>query len=262
MSNADGSGDEPVSAVESHPEPAPDEQVIAAVHERLGDPRPWTRHDRFHGSLALCIIDAVQSNAAEYDKSVLAVDRYRAYRRAQGVTDIVDGARDLLRTFEQVGGALVWSGKIGNYKLPYGDCNALRAATIQVAAVRLHDLGVDNVEDLRAATTDPERYKTIRDAWLALSSATDEVNWTYFLMLAGVPWVRPDQLTRVFITDALGDDRADDLTGDAADALIETAAAAVGSSPVELEHAIWRWELNRSEPVPIPRELPAALTAA
>ena len=245
-------------------EPLPDaERFIAAVRRRLGDPAGWTRHDRFHGSLALCIIDAVQSTAARYDKSVLAVDRYRAYRRAQGVADVVDGARDLLRTFEQVGGSLVWSGKIGNYKMPYGDGNALRAMTIQDAAARLHKAGVDTVDDLRSAMTDPGRYRAIRDAWLDASSATDEVNWTYFLMLAGVPWVRPGTLTTAFVADALGTAHPTDAPGpEQVAGLVAQAAEAVGTTPPELEHAIWRWELNRATPVAIPRELPPPLTAA
>ncbi len=245
-------------------EPLPEtEEFVAAVRQRLGDPAGWTRHDRFHGSLALCIIDAVQSTAAQYDKSVLAVDRYRAYRRAQGVVDVVDGARDLLRTFEQVGGSLVWSGKIGNYKMPYGDGNALRAMTIQDAAAQLHAAGVDSVADLRSAMTDPGRYRTIRDAWLDASSATDEVNWTYFLMLAGVPWVRPGTLTRAFAADVLGAAHpADAPAPEHVASLVAQAADAVGTTPAELEHAIWRWELNRATPVAIPRELPPLLSAA
>ncbi|QDQ97262.1 heme peroxidase [Tomitella fengzijianii] len=236
---------------------------VKAVRVRLGDPHTWTRHDRFHGSLALCIIDAVQSTAAEYDKSVLTVDRYRAYRRAQGVDDVVDGARDLLRTFEQVGGSLVWSGKVGRYKMPYGDANAVRAMAIQDTAERLRALGVDTVEDLRAATADPGRHHAIRDAWLAASSTTDEVNWTYLLMLAGAPGILPGSLTSAFAADALGVAHASDAPGPRqVHALVAAAADAVETTPVELEHAVWRWELNRAAPAAIPLASTAPLAAA
>ncbi|GAA4812629.1 heme peroxidase [Tomitella cavernea] len=213
--------------------------------------------------MALCIIDAVQSTAAQYDKSVLTVDRYRAYRHAQGVEDVVDGARDLLRTFEQVGGSLVWSGKVGRYKMPYGDANAVRAMAIQDAAERMHAFGVDTVEDLRAAAHDTEHHRAIRDAWLSASSATDEINWAYLLMLAGAPGVLPGSLTTWFVADALGIAHASDVPGPrSVDALVTAAADAVGTTAVELEHAVWRWELNRVSPASAPYAMSAPLTVA
>ncbi|WP_200171980.1 heme peroxidase [Tomitella cavernea] len=241
----------------------PADAFVRAVRVRLGEPRTWTRHDRFHDSLALCIIDAVQSTAAQYDKSVLTVDRYRAYRHAQGVEDVVDGARDLLRTFEQVGGSLVWSGKVGRYKMPYGDANAVRAMAIQDAAERMHAFGVDTVEDLRAAAHDTEHHRAIRDAWLSASSATDEINWAYLLMLAGAPGVLPGSLTTWFVADALGIAHASDVPGPrSVDALVTAAADAVGTTAVELEHAVWRWELNRVSPASAPYAMSAPLTVA
>lgn len=232
--------------------------LTATARATLGDPAEWTRSDRFHDSLALAIIDAIQATAAEYGKSVRAVDRYRAYRAAQGRPDITDGARDLLRTFEEVGGALIWSGKIGNYKLPYSDANALRANAMQEAAVRLHALGVDSAADLRALVSQPARYAAARDAWMSASAATDEVNWTYLLMLVGVSWVQPQSLSSRFVVAALGSDPG----GDRIRALLTETAAAIAVTLTELEHAIWRWELNLSEPAKIPAQPPLALIPA
>lgn len=230
----------------------------AAVQDLLGDPVEWTRHDRFHGSLALAVIDAIQSTAAEYGKSVRAVDRYRAYRRAQGITEVTDGTRDLLSTFEQVGGALAWSGKIGNYKLTYSDSQSLRASAIQEAAVKLHRLGINSAADLRAVMDSPVRYQAARDAWMSASDSTDEVNWTYLLMLVGVSWVQPQSLTARFVIETLGEDPGINAVLDLLGAVAETFPVSL----IELEHAMWRWELNLAQPAEIPAERPQILMAA
>ncbi|WP_024793839.1 hypothetical protein [Tomitella biformata] len=232
--------------------------LLAAAQDLLGNPVEWTRPDRFHDSLALAVIDAIQSTAAEYGKSVRAVDRYRAYRSAQGQADVVDGTRALLRTFEEVGGALTWSGKIGNYKRSYSDSLSLRANAIQEAAESLHALRIDSAADLRAVVTDPTRYQAARDAWMSASAATDEINWTYLLMLVGVSWVQPQSLSSRFVIETLGEDPGID----AVRGLLSAVADGIAVSLVELEHAIWRWELNLAEPAEIPALRPAILAAA
>ncbi len=237
------------------------EAFTAAVRARLGDPRLWTRHDRYHGSLALCIIEAVRTGSAPYGDTVRVVDRYRAFRRAQGCADVADGARDLLRTFEQTGCALAWAGKIGSFRMPYHDGDAVRAAAIQDAAAALHGCGIDTVAELRAVTADPDRYRTVRDAWLAAAQSPDETSWTRLLMLAGVDWVHPDGLTVRFADDVLGTVRGPGAAARAAE-LVDAAAAAAGTTPVELQHAIWRWQLSLPEPAALTSDLPAHLAAA
>ena len=230
----------------------------AAVQDLLGDPVEWTRHDRFHNSLALAVIDAIQSTAAEYGKSVRAVDRYRAYRTAQGNAEITDGTRALLSTFEQAGCALTWSGKIGSYKLPYCDTQSLRASAIQGAAEKLHSLGIDSAADLRAVMDSPSRYQAARDAWMSASGATDEISWTYLLMLVGVSWVLPQSLSARFVVETLGEDPGIARTRE----LLGAVAEATPVSLIEMEHAIWRWELNLAQPAEIPAERPQFLVAA
>lgn len=232
--------------------------VLAAAQGRLGDPVEWTRHDRFHDSLALAVIDAIQSTASEYEKSVRAVDRYRAYRGAQGHIDVTDGTRALLRTFEEAGGALTWSGKIGNYKRSYSDSESLRANAIQDAAEQFHRLQINSAADLRSVVTDPTRYWAARDAWMSASSAADEINWTYLLMLVGVSWVLPQSLSSRFTVETLGEDPG----ADRVRKLLSEVSEAMQVSLVELEHAIWRWELNLAQPTEIPAERPQILAAA
>lgn len=238
------------------------DRLLASTRELLGDPCEWTRHDRFQDSLALAVVDAIQSTAAEYCTCVRAVDRYRAYRSAQGHNEITDGTRDLLRTFEEVGGALNWSGKIGSYRRTYSDAPALRATTIQDAAERLHNLGIDSAADLRATVTDPARYLAARDAWMSAAGATDEISWLYLLMLVGVTWVRPQSLSAHFVADAMGDPAHDQPPTEAISQTLTEVAEAMGISLVELEHAIWRWELNLAKPAEIPADRPLVLSAA
>lgn len=75
--------------------------VAAACRDRLGDPSAWVASDAYRQSLALCIIESVQSTSGHSEVTV--VDRYLAYRRAREDKPVTDGARELLRTFEEAG---------------------------------------------------------------------------------------------------------------------------------------------------------------
>lgn len=222
--------------------------MIASCRDRLGDPAEWTDPDEYHDSLALCIIDAVQSTAARYDRVVQVVDRYRAYRRARAA-DPDDGSRALLHSFEEVGGSMAWAGKIGCYKRHYcDDAESLRARDIEDAADRLHRLRIDSTEDLRAAAAQPALRAELEQAWLSVSEETDELNWQYFLSLAGIPGPQQRRLTSRFVATALGRDQAP--TGLTRE-LIDAAADHLRLSTADLDHAIWRWECS-ADPTPPP----------
>ena len=75
--------------------------VAAACRDRLGDPSAWVASDAYRASLALCIIESVQSSCGHSEVAV--VDRYLAYRQARESLPVTDGARELLRTFEEAG---------------------------------------------------------------------------------------------------------------------------------------------------------------
>ena len=91
--------------------------VAAACRDRLGDPSAWVASDAYRQSLALCIIESVQSTSGHSEVTV--VDRYLAYRKAREDKPVTDGARELLRTFEEAGSSDQWAGKIGSYKRRY-----------------------------------------------------------------------------------------------------------------------------------------------
>ncbi|MDG3012553.1 heme peroxidase [Rhodococcus sp. D2-41] len=225
--------------------------MIASCRDRLGDPAEWTDPDEYRHDLALCIIDAVQSAAARYDRVVQVVDRYRAYRRARGAdTDPTDGARALLHSFEEVGGSMAWAGKIGCYKRRYcDDEEPPRAQSIEDAADRLYRLRIDSAEDLRAAAGRPALLAELERAWLSVSDDMDEANWQYFLSLAGVPGRQQHGSDSRFVATALGRDQAPTaLTRE----LIHAAADHLQLSAADLDHAIWRWECNSTDRVPLP----------
>src|SRR4051794_23242079 len=103
-------------------------------------------------SLALCVIDSIQSTGPHYTSVVNVVQRYRRYRAGQGARADADGAEALLATFEELGGAAGWAERIGNQNRTYSRKHApLKAEGIQQAAERLQVLGIDTGTELRTA---------------------------------------------------------------------------------------------------------------
>lgn len=64
----------------------------------------------------------------------------------------------------------------------------------------------------------------------------------YFLMLLGAPGVKPDRMIHRFLKEATGHT----FTGAEADQVIGCIARALDVQPYELDHAIWRYEGERS----------------
>ncbi|WP_070380571.1 heme peroxidase [Rhodococcus sp. WMMA185] len=214
------------------------EAVVAACRDRLGDPSEWVTPAAYRHSLALCIIESVQSSAGY--SAVAVVDRYLAYRQARLDRPITDGARDLLRTFEEVGSSDQWAGKVGSYKRRYSATGVqIEARHIQQAAERLHQLRIDNIDDLLDAARDEAAMEQIHNAWIDVCGENSDVTWTHFLMLAGIPGVRPTRVAEVFVSGALGISEATDPRR--AEELLEATAAELSVDPDQLGCAISRW---------------------
>jgi hypothetical protein len=64
----------------------------------------------------------------------------------------------------------------------------------------------------------------------------------YFLMLLGAPGVKPDRMVRRFLRGAL----CRDVTDREAEKLIRAAAERLEVQPHKLDHAIWKYESDRS----------------
>ncbi|WP_305094449.1 heme peroxidase [Prescottella sp. R16] len=222
--------------------------VVDACRARLGDPSGWLAPDMYRRSLALCIIESVQAAGTRLADAGTVVDRYLAYRRARDTEPVTDGARTLLRTFEEAGSADQWAGKVGNYRRRYtASAPPLRAGEIQRTAERLHDLHIDSVPDLVAATSGNSRTDTVRAAWKESSGTCDATPWQHLLLLAGVPDAADPATTAVtrFVRTAAGGDPS---ASESADALA-AAAGRLDVSPAALEHAVRRWHCTREDHV-------------
>ncbi|MFD4367839.1 hypothetical protein [Rhodococcus sp. NPDC058521] len=153
--------------------------------------RPEALDGDYRRSLALCIIESVQSHHGRDEVSV--VDRYLAYRRAREsdlapyAEPLTDGARALLRTFEEAGSSDQWAGKVASYKRRYSATGApIEARHIQQAAALLYDRRIDSISDLFDAARDQAALENLHDAWVEVCGAEEDDTWSRFLTLAGI----------------------------------------------------------------------------
>lgn len=217
--------------------------VAEACRTRLGDPSGWVSPDEYRRSLALCIIESVQAAGSRYADAGAVIDRYLAYRRAHSPTPVADGARELLRTFEEAGSSDQWAGKIGNYKRRYsGTAAPLRAAEIQRTAERLHMLHIDSVGDLIDATRDARARAHVHDAWVECSGADDDTTWEHLMLLAGAPQAARDTELDEFVGSALAGTASAPEPAAPPTEILAAAAATLGVAPPLLEHAVRRWK--------------------
>ncbi|RAV00258.1 hypothetical protein [Mycolicibacter senuensis] len=98
--------------------------------------------DGYRDSLALCIVDSVQSTGVKYSSVEKVVDRYRVYRRAQGGDPNRDGVRELLATFEELRVPDGWAEAIGNWNRTSTRGGMLKAEAIRDAGTVLTTEGV------------------------------------------------------------------------------------------------------------------------
>jgi hypothetical protein len=89
------------------------EQVLILT-ERCERFRGSKAPDGCPGSLALCIVDSVQSTMVKYPTVQKVIRNYCAYRREQGGDPNTDCAVDLAATFEKLKGHEAWAERIGN----------------------------------------------------------------------------------------------------------------------------------------------------
>ncbi|MGO4200501.1 heme peroxidase [Rhodococcus sp. TAF43] len=223
--------------------------VVQACRDRLGDPAGWVPPDEYRDSLALCIIESVQAAGDRYADAGTVVDRYRAYRQAHVPGRVTDGARELLRTFEEVGSSDQWAGKIGNYKRRYSENAApLRAAEIQRTAERLYALHIDSVGDLVGATRDDRTRSDLRAAWDECCGGPDDAMWQHLMTLTGAPY-SPGTATATdeFVRSALADTPGDPAPSAPPTEILAAAADRLGVPAAALEHAVRRWGCTRED---------------
>ena len=146
--------------------PPSDEQIRTLV-ERCQQFRDSKAQDGYPDSLALCIIDSVQSTGVTYASVTNVVNRYRKYRRDQGGDPSTDTAHDLAATFEELKGHKAWAVKIGNDNKKSTDAGGtLKDFAIEAEASVMIDQRIITAQDLRDAAEHPDRIAEVKSAWL------------------------------------------------------------------------------------------------
>jgi len=114
----------------------------------------------------------------------------------------------------------------------------LKAEVIEQAAALMLEYGIDTVEDLVMAVETSPQGNPVHNAWKKLPSQRSGVTYSYLLLLAGLPSVKPDRMVLRFLEPALGTGLP--MTTDRALELVMAAADTLEVSPRTLDHVIWR----------------------
>ncbi|MDN5698724.1 MAG: hypothetical protein L0G85_00230 [Kocuria sp.] len=208
--------------------------LVSYCRSNLGEKDLWITPEGYPNSLALCIIDSIYSTGSHYTSVVNVINRYRA---AHGQRD---GAAALLESISAAGGARAWANSVaGNLKPAHTKPGApLKAEVIGQAAALMLKHGIDTVEDLVLAVETSPQGNPVHDAWKKLPSQGSGVTYSYLLLLAGLPSVKPDRMVLRFLERALG--TGVPMTTDRAFELVMAAADRLEVSPRTLDHVIWR----------------------
>ncbi|WP_052583233.1 hypothetical protein [Mycobacteroides abscessus] len=216
------------------------QDLVAACEQFRGAKAP----DGYRDSLALCVVDSVQSTGVTYSSVVKVVDAYRAYRRAQGGDPNADGVSELLATFTELDGPDGWADKIGNRNRTSTRGGVLKSEAIRDAATVLAANGIETTTALRAAAEDATHLARVEAAWCAVKGQRSGITWHYMQMLAGIEGVKPDRMICRFVADALEQSRRSVTTGFALE-ILTAAAKEMRMSPTDLDHAVWQWQRVR-----------------
>lgn len=219
--------------------------LITAIEDRLPPSPQWSTPVGYPDSLALCVIDAIQSIGVRYGAVVNVVNRYRQFRSGVEGRPAADDLTDLAATFRGLGGPDEWAQRIGNqHRTSTASGAPLKAAVILKAATQLPVLKIITTGDLRQAASDPALWSAAKAQWTSWPGQRSGISWHYLNMLAGVPGVKPDRMIRRFVARALGV-RQSSMTDQHLVDLVRAAADDLGVTPTVLDHAIWRRESGR-----------------
>ncbi|SET33303.1 hypothetical protein [Geodermatophilus poikilotrophus] len=215
--------------------------LVARCRPLLGDLRQLATPPTYPDSLALCVIEAVQSPGISHSVVEAVVGRYRAYRATSGGNADTDGAVELLASFRDLG-TEGWMKQIGTRnRTPPRPGAPFKAEVIERAASVLVELGAASTAEVRVAAEDPAKLAELHAGWSAVVGRGTGATWHYLLILAGVPGVKPDRLIARFVSDATGvPSRL--LETAAAGRLLELAATELGVSSAILDFHVWDWQ--------------------
>jgi hypothetical protein len=220
--------------------------LLAAINEALGVPGQKELAEEPRGypnSLALCLIDSVQSLRNDYVKVVVPVlNRYRALRTRQGGDGDTDGLRQFLVALSEMGGIDQWSATVGTHHKAPGT-SVLKGEAMRQAAEALLAIKIDTTADLRMAAGDTDDLEAVHKAWTGVHGL-GKASWDYFLMLAGPDGSKADTLLLRYVTRALRLPKT--VAPNRAQVALKCAANALGVTQKRLDHAIWVYESEAS----------------
>lgn len=213
----------------------------------FGDESRWITADGYTHSLALAIIDSIFSTGSHYQSVINVVNKYRAYRLGQGGDADRDGTKELLATFEDVGGSAGWAELVNNHKPAHTQPDApLKAAVILRAAEALHKkLRITTRGEVHAAYATDKSLAELKKTWLRLPSQSSGVTFNYFLILCGLQSVKPDRMVIRFVEEHAGL-KGKDITPMQTAELIGQVAENYPTQPRMLDHVIWRHVSGRA----------------
>lgn len=197
--------------------------AYALVLER-GAPSTW-RPAPIRRSLGNAVIDAVMTPRVSTGTVDAVVARHEAAFGA-------GTASELRHAFELMGDA-GWRREIGTGHRTYARLDAPhKSQVIAQAATLLAERGIETADDLRAAARDD----ALRRAWCDLPGQSSGFTWRHLLLAAGHDELIVCPLTRRFARRATGHTFCDaDLVE-----VIAAAAAHLGTTPLAVEHQMWR----------------------
>jgi len=215
--------------------------TLAHVVGTIGSPDRWVGWPGgWPGDIEAALVDAVFSARAVYrspgGRGVFEkVETWRKGRMRDSFS------LSALREEIDAVGPLGWARQFGNQQLSPGRSaaapgGALKAATVRQAGCELVAQGV-NV-DTQFNTANAAAVKRALRAVPGIGYATAN----YFLMLLGLPGVKPDRMIHRFLVEAAGHR----FTNADAERTISAAAQQLDVQPHELEHAIWSFESARA----------------
>jgi hypothetical protein len=214
--------------------------LLAAISRDLPDPAAWTPVHTYPDSMAECVIDALWSERVRYANIVEIIDRYRAYREAQGADADKDSAQDLLNSFGI--GVEGWIEVIGNRQRAYSRPDAPYKAELVLLGARAAVASrlITTAELRHGHQRDTSHYQDLRMRWLELPAQHSGLTFERLLLVAGVWEVPPDGWVVEYVSEAVGRDRAHLLDQGEVHTLLDHAAAAMGQPVLTLRNAIWQ----------------------
>lgn len=219
--------------------------VASACVQMLGPRSGWFPRRELSESLALCTIEAAQATCSGFTGVCSVIDRYQEYRRTKSPSDSPnrpDTLRNLLETFDDVGGPSIWAGKVGNFRRRYtGDGPAVCAAGIFHAADNFYRSGINTTADLTRAISDPRQRSVIGEAWQTGLGDPSTRSWQHLLALTGRSDSPLDEDAAEIFLAHIAINR-----GSIDSSALDSAAAVLDVTSATLRFTILRWYLSES----------------